>query len=37
LLGLFISLAPGFVRGVLQERGHVGAVVFLVLAFGTLT
>jgi hypothetical protein len=22
LLGLFISLVPGFVRGVLQERGH---------------
>jgi len=39
LLGLFISLAPGFVRGVLQERGHTvqGAVVFLVLAIGTLT
>jgi hypothetical protein len=24
LLGLFISLAPGFVRGMLQERGRAG-------------
>ena len=39
LLGLFSALAPTFVGGVLHEGSHAiqGAVVFLLLAVGTLT
>jgi MFS family permease len=39
LLGLFTALAPTFVGDVLHERNHAvqGAVVFLLLATGTLT
>jgi MFS family permease len=39
LLGLFSALAPTFLGGVLHERSHAvqGAVVFLLLAVGTLT
>ncbi len=39
LLGLFAALAPTFVGGVLHQPSHAvqGAVVFLMLAVGTLT
>jgi MFS family permease len=39
LLGLFSSLVPGFLGGVLHEDSHVvqGAVVFGVFAVGTVT
>jgi MFS family permease len=39
LLGLFSSLIPGFIGGVLHQSNHAvqGAVVFLLLAIGTVT
>jgi MFS family permease len=39
LLGLFSSLVPGFIGGVLHQDSHAveGAVVFLLLAVGTVT
>ena len=39
LLGLFSSLVPGFIGGVLHQHSHAvqGAVVFLLLAVGTVT
>ena len=39
LLGLFTSLAPGFVDSVLHQHNHAvqGGVVFLLLAVGTAT
>ena len=39
LLGLFSSLVPGFIGGVLHQGSHAvqGAVVFLLLAVGTIT
>ena len=39
LLGLFSSLVPGFIAGQLHEGNHAvqGAVVFLLLAVGTIT
>jgi MFS family permease len=39
LLGLFSSLVPGFIGGVLHQDSHSvqGAVVFLLLAVGTVT
>ena len=39
LLGLFFALAPTFLGGVLDEGSHAvqGAVVFLLMAVGTLT
>jgi MFS family permease len=39
LLGLFSSLVPGFIGGVLHQGDHAvqGAVVFLLLAVGTFT
>jgi MFS family permease len=39
LLGLFSSLVPGFIGGVLHRDSHAvqGAVVFLLLAVGTVT
>ncbi len=39
LLGLFTSLVPGFIGGVLHQNSHAvqGAVVFLLLAVGTVT
>jgi MFS family permease len=39
LLGLFFALAPTFLGDVLHERSHAvqGAVVFLLMAVGTLT
>jgi MFS family permease len=39
LLGLFSSLVPGFIGGVLHQGSHAvqGAVVFLLLAVGTVT
>jgi MFS family permease len=39
LLGLFSSLVPGFIGGVLHQDNHAvqGAVVFLLLAVGTVT
>jgi MFS family permease len=39
LLGLFSSLVPGFIGGVLHQGNHAvqGTVVFLLLAVGTVT
>jgi MFS family permease len=39
LLGLFSSLVPGFIAGQLHQGSHAvqGAVVFLLLAVGTIT
>ena len=39
LLGLFSSLVPGFIGGVLHHGSHAvqGAIVFLLLAVGTVT
>jgi MFS family permease len=39
LLGLFSSLVPGFIAGQLHQGSHAvqGAVVFLMLAVGTIT
>jgi MFS family permease len=39
LLGLFTSLVPGFVGGVLDQGSHAvqGAIVFALLAVGTVT
>jgi len=39
LLGLFSSLVPGFIGGVLHQNSHAvqGAVVFLMFAVGTVT
>jgi MFS family permease len=39
LLGLFSSLVPGFIGGVLHQGSHAvqGAVVFLIFAAGTIT
>jgi MFS family permease len=39
LLGLFSSLVPGFIGGVLHQGSHAvqGAVVFLIFAIGTVT
>jgi MFS family permease len=39
LLGLFSSLVPGFIGGMLHQDSHAvqGAVVFLLLAVGTVT
>ena len=39
LLGLFTSLVPGFIGGVLHQRSHAvqGAAVFGLLAIGTIT
>jgi MFS family permease len=39
LLGLFSSLVPGFIGGVLHQGSHAiqGAVVFLIFAIGTIT
>jgi hypothetical protein len=39
LLGLFSSLVPGFIGGVLHQDSHAvqGAVVFLMFAVGTVT
>ena len=39
LLGLFSSLVPGFIGGVLHQDSHAvqGATVFLLLAVGTVT
>ena len=39
LLGLFSSVVPGFIAGVLHQGSHAvqGAVVFLMLAVGTIT